>query len=145
MRPDSCDEVVVEVVVHERRLAGGDGLARLAERVVLVAAAADGADGPAVGEDEHLRAGALRRRAVGADDRHERARLAALERGRRGGQDFFVQIRTSIFDFFFKPVDERVGVLLLLLLGEELLDLRAAPPRTARRGPACGRSTLMMW
>ena len=104
MSPDSCDEVVVEVVLDERRLAGGDRLARLAERVVLVAAAADRADGPAVGEDQHLGAGALRRRAVGADDRHQRARLAALERGRGGGKDLvhaLVQMRTSIFDFFF--------------------------------------------
>ena len=91
MRPGLLDEVVVEVVLDEGRLAGGDRLARLAERVVLVAAAADRADDAAVGEDQHLGADALRRRAVGADDRHQRARLAALERRGGGGKDLLVQ------------------------------------------------------
>ena len=38
-------KVVVELVVHELRLAGGDGFARFPEGVVFVAAAADGATG----------------------------------------------------------------------------------------------------
>ena len=57
-------EVVVELVVEQRAPAGRDGFARLPERVVLVAAAADRADRAAVGEDEHLGAGPLRRRSV---------------------------------------------------------------------------------
>ena len=65
-------------------------LARLPERVVLVAAAADGADDAAVGEDEHLGADALRRRAVGRHDGHERHFLAAGERLAEGGEDFVV-------------------------------------------------------
>ena len=74
-----------------------DRLARLPERVVLVAAAADGADRAAVGEHQHLRAGALRRRSLRAHDRHERDRLAALERVGGGGKDLLVQTSTSIF------------------------------------------------
>src|SRR5262249_57296048 len=48
------DEIVVEIVLDERGLAGGDRLARLSGGVVLVAAAANRADGPAVGVDAHL-------------------------------------------------------------------------------------------
>ena len=81
-------EVVVEVVLDQLRLARLDGFLRLPERVVLVAAAADGADRAAVGEDEHLRADALRRRAVGRHDGHERGVLAALERLRQRLEDF---------------------------------------------------------
>src|SRR5690606_39328916 len=55
-QPRLLGEVVAELVVDELRAPGGERLARLPERVVLVAAAADGADGPPVGEDEHLRA-----------------------------------------------------------------------------------------
>ena len=90
-------------------------LARLPERVVLVAAAADRADRAAVGEDQHLGAGALRRGAVGADDGDERGRLAARERVGGRGQDLFVQIRTSILAFCFSAGDELVGLCLLLL------------------------------
>ena len=71
----------------------GDGLARLPERVVLVAAAADGADDAAVGVDEHLRADPLRRRAVRRDDRHERRGFAAFERVGDGGKDFRFTMR----------------------------------------------------
>ena len=67
-----------------------DRLARFAEGVVLVTAAADRPDNPAVGEDEHLGADALRRRSGGRDDRDERRRLAAIEGGRDGGKDFAV-------------------------------------------------------
>ena len=108
-------EVVVEVVVEQRAAAGRDRFARLPEGVVLVAAAADRADRAAVGEDEHLRAGPLRRRAVGADDRHERGGFAARERVGGRGEDLLVQIRTSILDFCFSARDERVRLLLLLL------------------------------
>ena len=83
-------EVVGELVVHELRFAAGNRLAGSPERVILVAAAPDRADDPAVGEDEHLRADALRRRSAGGDDRHERGRFAALERIGDGGEDFFV-------------------------------------------------------
>ena len=55
-------------------------LTRLAERVALVAAAADRADHPPVGMDEHLRADALRRGPARLDDGDERHRLAAGER-----------------------------------------------------------------
>ena len=89
-QPGFLDEIVVEVVLDERGTPRRDRLARATERVVLVAAAADRADGAAVGEDEHLRADPLRRRADGADDRHERRGFTALERGRRGGQDLIV-------------------------------------------------------
>ena len=93
-------EVVVELVVEERRAPRDERVARLPERIVLVAPAADGADGAAVGEHQHLRAGTLWRRAVGADDGHERDGLAALQRCCRGGEDFFAQTRTSIFARF---------------------------------------------
>ena len=75
-------EVVVQLVVEQRAAAGGDRLARLPERVVLVAAAADRADRAAVGEDQHLGAGALRRRAV-ARARPSRARPPRRARARR--------------------------------------------------------------
>ena len=52
----------------------------------------------------------------------ERGRLAALERVGGGGQDFLVQMRTSIFDFCFSDVDELVGLGLFLLVGQVLLD-----------------------
>ena len=93
-------EVVVELVVEERRPAGDERVARLPERIVLVAAAADGAERAAVGEHQHLRSGTLRRRPVGADDGHERDGLAALQRCCRGGEDVFAQTRTSIFARF---------------------------------------------
>src|SRR5262249_29668848 len=99
-QPVLLREVVVELVVGECRTPGSQRVARLAERVVLVAAAADGTDGAPVGVDEHLRADALRRRALRADDGHERDRLAAAKRLACGGQDFLVQIRTSILAFF---------------------------------------------
>ena len=54
-------EVVVQVVLGGDGLPGAQGLACLAERVVLVTAAADGPDGAPVGIDQHLRADALRR------------------------------------------------------------------------------------
>ena len=73
-------EVVVQVVLDELRLARLNRFLRLPERVVLVAAAADGADRAAVGKHQHLRAHALRRRPLGRHDRHERRVLAALER-----------------------------------------------------------------
>ena len=85
-------EVVGQFVVHELRLRARDGLARLPERVVLVAAAANRADHAAVAEDEHLGADALRRRAGGRDDRDERRRLAAIERVGDGGEDFLVHV-----------------------------------------------------
>ena len=82
----------------------------LPERVVLVAAAADGADDPAVGEDEHLGAGPLRRRAVRADDGHKRGRLAARERISGGGQDLFVQNQDLDLGFLLQRVNELVGL-----------------------------------
>ena len=53
------------------------------KRVVLVAAAADGADDPAVAEDQHLGAHALRRRAACVDDDRSRAPPARRARARR--------------------------------------------------------------
>ena len=57
---------------------------------MLVAAAADGADNAAVGEDQHLRADALRRGAVRRHDRHERRFFAAREGLPQRGEDFVV-------------------------------------------------------
>ncbi len=70
--PGLLGEVVVELVLHGERAALLDGLARLPERLVLVAAAADRADRAPVGVDEHLGADALRRRAGGRHDGDER-------------------------------------------------------------------------
>ena len=81
-QPGLLGEVIVELVVHELGTPAGDGLARLPERVVLVAAAADRADDPAVAEDEHLGADALRRRAAWPT-RSSRARPARRARARR--------------------------------------------------------------
>ena len=93
-------EVVVQLEVHEGLAARLRCASRAFEAgVVLVAAAADGADGPAVGVDQHLGAGPLRRRSARAHDGHERDRLAALERVSRRGEDFLVQMRTSILAF----------------------------------------------
>ena len=86
-------EVVGQLIVHELRLARRDGLARLPERVVFVAAAADGADHPSIAEHEHLGADALRRRAGGRDDRDERRRFAAIQRVGDGREYFFVHAR----------------------------------------------------
>ena len=72
-------EVVGELVAHRARLARLQCFARLPQRFVLVAAAADGADDAAIGVDEHLGADALRRRAVGRHDRHERDLFAGFE------------------------------------------------------------------
>src|SRR6185369_1413419 len=88
-------EVIVQLVVHELRRPAEDRLARLPERVVLVAAAADGPDDPAVTEDEHLRADALRRRPGGRHDRDERGRFPALERIRDSGEDFAIHAVTD--------------------------------------------------
>jgi hypothetical protein len=57
-----------------------DRFLRFPERVVLVAAAADGAHHAAIGEHEHLGADALRRRSVRRHDRHQRGIFSALER-----------------------------------------------------------------
>ena len=94
--PGLLREIVGQLVVHELRPPVGDRLARLPERVVLVAAAADRADDAAVGEDEHLRADPLRRRSGRRDDRDERRRLAALERVGDGGEDFLVHFSAII-------------------------------------------------
>ncbi len=88
--PGLLREVVVQLVLHAERAACQDRLARLPERVVLVAAAADGADRPAVGVDEHLGADALRGRAGRAGDGDERHFLAARQRFGEGGEDFLV-------------------------------------------------------
>ena len=92
-------EIVVQFVVEERLPAGRDRVARLQAGVVLVAAAADRADRAAVREDQHLGAGPLRRGSPRAHDRHERDGFAAPEGIRRGGENFLVQMRTSIFAF----------------------------------------------
>ena len=72
-------EVVVQVVVGEGGAPGLEGQPGLAERILFVAAAADGAERAAVLEDEHPGADALRRRALRADDGDQRHRLAARE------------------------------------------------------------------
>ena len=73
-------EVVVQVVLDQLRLPRLDRVLGLPERVVLVAAAANGADGAAIRKHDHLCADALGRRSLGRDDRHERGVFAALER-----------------------------------------------------------------
>ena len=83
------------------RYPGDEGFPGLQARFVLVAAAANRPDGAAVGEDEHLRPGALRRRSVRAHDGDERDGLAARQGVRSGRQDVFVQISTSTLDFCF--------------------------------------------
>jgi hypothetical protein len=93
-------EIVVQLVVEQGLAARGDRRARLEGRFVLVAAAADRADGAAIGVDEHLGARTLGRGALRADDGDQRDLLAALERPGSRGEDFFVQTRTSIFAFF---------------------------------------------
>ena len=92
-QPGLFREVVVEIVLDGRRLARLQHLPRLADRVVLVAAAADGADDAAVAEDEHLRADALRRRAVRRHDGHQRGFFAARQRLSERGEDFVVHRR----------------------------------------------------
>jgi hypothetical protein len=79
--------------VHQPRPAVGDRFARLPERVVLVAPAANRPDDAPVAKDQHLGAHALRRRAGGRDDCDERRRLAALERGGDGREDFLVHLK----------------------------------------------------
>ena len=88
--PRLCREVVGQLVAHGARLARLQRLARLPQRLVLVAAAADGADDAAVGVDEHLGADALGRGAVGRHDGDERHFLAVLERLAERREDFVV-------------------------------------------------------
>src|SRR5262249_21825951 len=90
--PGLRGEVVVELVVDELGPPGANRLARFAEGVVLVTAAADRADDPAVAEDEHLGADALRRGAGGRHDGDERRRLASFQRLRDGGEHFTVPL-----------------------------------------------------
>ena len=61
-----------------------------AGRVVLVASAADGADGAAVGVHQHPGADALRRRPLGGDDGDQRRLFAPLEGLEHSGEDGFV-------------------------------------------------------
>ena len=93
MSPDSLGKVVRQLVAHSAGLARLQRLARLPQRFVLVAAAANGADDAAVGVDEHLGADALRRRAVGGDDGDQRDLFAALQRLAERGEDFVVHAR----------------------------------------------------
>ena len=81
-----------QLVVHDLGPAARNRLTRLPERVVFVAAAADGAHGAAVGEDHHFGADALRRRPGGGHDRHQRRRLAALQRVDDRGEDFAIHL-----------------------------------------------------
>ena len=128
------------------RPAGGQRLARLPERVVLVAAAADRADRPAVREDEHLRAGALRRRAARADDGHERDRFAALAARpppRRGlpRSDQHLDLRPLL-----RVLDERVDACRCFFCSlRNSHDLRLDLLEGNRRSRPCCSITLMMW
>ena len=83
-------EVVVQVELQLDRLAALDGLARLPERLVLVAAAADRPHRAAVRVDQHLCADALRRGSGRRDDGDERHLVAALEGVVEGGEDLLV-------------------------------------------------------
>ena len=83
-------EVVVELVLHVQRPAGLDRFAGFPEGVVLVAAAANRADGPAVRKDQHLGADALRRGAGGGHDGDEGNFLPAIQGLREGGEDLLV-------------------------------------------------------
>ena len=91
-QPRFLREVVGQLVVHDLGPAARNRLTRLPERVVFVAAAADGAHGAAVGEDHHFGADALRRRPGGGHDRHQRRRLAALQRVDDRGEDFAIHL-----------------------------------------------------
>ena len=89
-QPGLLREVVVQLVLHAERPPRPDRLARLPERVVLVAAAADRADRPAVGVDEHLGADALRGGAGRAGDGDERHLFAARQCFGQRGEDLLV-------------------------------------------------------
>jgi hypothetical protein len=93
-------EVVIQLVVDDLRSPVVQREAGFPDRIVLVAAPADRPHRATVGEDKHLRTGALRRGPLGADHRHERGSLTALQCVGRGSQDVFVQKRTSIFALF---------------------------------------------
>ena len=87
--------------MQEQRTSRRERLAGLPECIVLVAPAADRAEGTAIGPHQHLRARPLRRGALRADDRHERDGVATRERLGRCGEEFLVQTSTSIFAFCF--------------------------------------------
>src|SRR5262249_41113649 len=91
-QPGLLREVVVELVVDELRPPAADRLARLAKRVVLVAAAADRADDPAVAEHEHLGPDPLRCGTGGRHDRDQRRRLSAFQGVSDGGEDLSVHL-----------------------------------------------------
>ena len=82
-RPFSCAKSSSSSYFTRAALRVDQRLPGLPEGVVLVAAAADGADGAAVGVDQHLGADALRRGAVGDDDGDQRHVLGARRAPRR--------------------------------------------------------------
>jgi hypothetical protein len=87
--PTSSANVVVQLVLDIQRLARVNRFARLPERIVFVAAAADRADRAAVRVDEHLGADALRGRPRGRGDRDERDLLSMVECLGQRGKDFW--------------------------------------------------------
>ena len=89
-QPGFLGNVIRQLVAYDFRLAGAQRLARLPEGIVLVASAADGAHDPAVGENHHLGPDALGRRALGANDGHQRGGFPALQRLTDRVEDFFV-------------------------------------------------------
>ena len=94
--PGFLREVVVQLVLDVQRATVRDRLAGFPERIVLIAAAADRADRPAVRVDEHLCPDALRCGPVGGDDRDERHFFPALECLRQGGENLLVHYREII-------------------------------------------------
>src|SRR5436190_14925030 len=81
-------EIIGEIVFDEPWLAREQRFPCLPQRVVLIAAAADGAGHPSVRVHEHLRPNALRRGSLRRDDGDERHFFAALERLDELAQDF---------------------------------------------------------
>ena len=95
-------EIIVELEVEKLLLPGRDGFARFPERVVFVAAPPMVPTVLPSRPDEHLCAGALRRRSLRTDDRDERHAVTTRERFGSRSQDLFVQTSTSILAFCFK-------------------------------------------
>jgi len=79
-QPGILSDVVRQLVLGDHRLPGLDGVARLPERLVLIAAAPDRAHDSPVWKHQHLGTNPLWGRALRTDDRHEGRRFPAPQR-----------------------------------------------------------------